>query len=224
VSEHAGEELRAAVIDCARRMVSDGLALGTSGNVSARAGDEIVITPSGRQPQTLRPGELCVVGLDGSPVELPLRPSSELPMHLAAYQRTGAGAVVHTHSMFATAVANVCTELPPIHYMIGFLGGPVRVVEYATFGTRELAEGLGAALAGRHAALLCNHGAVTVGADLGQAYERARLLEWLAELYWRSSQLGSPRLLSAAELDAFGAQVSTLSYGSNEGPPPAGAP
>jgi L-fuculose-phosphate aldolase len=218
------DEVRAAVVDCARRMVSDGLVIGTAGNVSARDGDKIVITPSGRRFDAVRPEELCVVGLAGQPLDLPLRPSSEVPMHLAAYQQTAAGAVVHTHSMFATAVATSCPELPAIHYTIGFLGGPVRVVPYATFGTRELADGLRAALADRHVALLQNHGAVAVGRDVEQAYERARLLEWLAQLYYRSSRLGSPRLLSPAELDAFDAQVAALSYGANDRPPGTGDP
>jgi L-fuculose-phosphate aldolase len=220
---HISDELRTAVVEGARRMVSDGLVIGTSGNVSARAGDMIVITPSGCRYDTLRPEQLCVVGVDGRGIDLPLRPSSELPMHLAAYQQTAAGAVVHTHSMFATAVASTCAELPAIHYTIGLLGGPIRVVPYATFGTSELADGLRAALADRHAALLQNHGALAVGQDMQQAYDRARMLEWLAELYYRSSLLGSPRVLSAAELDAFGAQVSALSYGSNDGPPRPGA-
>ena len=219
---HVSDELRAAVVGCARRMVADGLVIGTSGNVSARAGDEIVITPSGCRYEALRPDQLCVVGTDGSGIDLPLRPSSELPMHLAAYQATGAGAVVHTHSMFATAVATSCPELPAVHYNIGLLGGPVRVAPYATFGTSELAEGLRAALAGRHAALLQNHGAVAVGPDLGQAYDRARMLEWLAELYYRASRLGSPRVLSLAELEAFGEQMSALSYGIEAGPEPGG--
>lgn len=216
----ADDDLRAAVVDCARRMVTDGLVVGTSGNVSARAGDAILITPSGRRYDTLRPAELCVVGLDGRPLDLPLRPSSELPMHLAAYRQPETGAVVHTHSMFATAVASSCSELPAIHYTIGFLGGPIRVVPYATFGSRELADGLLTALAGRHGALLQNHGAVTVGHDVDEAYERARLLEWLAELYYRSSRLGSPRLLSPAEMDAFRAQVAALCYRTNDGSSP----
>ena len=219
VAPFVRDELRAAVIDCARRMVSDGLVIGIAGNVSARDGDKIVITPSARRYDTLRPEELCVVGLAGQPLDLPLRPSSELPMHLAAYQQTAAGAVVHTHSMFATAVATSCPELPAIHYTIGFLGGPVPVVPYATFGTRELADGLRAALTDRPVALLQNHGAVAVGQDVEQAYDRARLLEWLAELYYRSSRLGSPHVLARAELDAFDAQVAALSYGTNDRPP-----
>jgi L-fuculose-phosphate aldolase len=209
---HVSEELRAAVVDCAHRMVADGLVIGTSGNVSARAGGEVVITPSRRRYETLRPADLCVLAVDGRPLDLPFRPSSELPMHLAAYRRTGAGAVVHTHSMFATAVATSCPELPAIHYAIALLGGVIRVVPYDTFGTEKLAAGLASALAGRHGALLQNHGAVTVGDDVGQAYRRARLLEWLAELYYRSTRLGSPRLLSEAELDAFRAQAAALSY------------
>jgi L-fuculose-phosphate aldolase len=212
MSTHIDDALRAAVIGCAQRMVSDGLVTGASGNVSARAGDRVLITPSGRRYHSLRPEDLCVVGLDGEPIDVPLRPSSELPMHLAAYRQTAAGAVVHTHSTFATAVATTGQELPAIHYAIGFLGGPVRVAGYATFGTQELADALAAALAGRHGALLQNHGALTVGADVGQAYDRARLLEWLAELYYRSTRLGSPRLLTAAELDAVRAQTAALSY------------
>jgi L-fuculose-phosphate aldolase len=196
-------------------MVADGLVIGTSGNVSARAGDQIVITPSGRRYDTLEPADLCVLRVTGEPVDLPLRPSSELPMHLAAYQATGAGAVVHTHSMFATAVATASPELPAVHYTIGFLGGPVRVVPYATFGSADLADGLREALAGRHAALLQNHGVTAVGADVEQAYERARLVEWLAELYYRASRLGAPRILSEAELAAFGEQAAALDYGSN---------
>jgi L-fuculose-phosphate aldolase len=207
------DELRVAVADGARRMVADGLVVGTAGNVSARAGDEIVITPGGRDYLTLRPEALCVVSVTGQPLDLPARPSSELPMHLAAYQQTAAGAVVHTHSRFATAVATACPELPAIHYMIELLGGPIRVVPYATFGTQELADGLRAGLADRHGVLLQNHGALTVGRDLGQAYERAQLLEWLAELYYRASRLGSPRVLTPDELDAFRAQAAALSYG-----------
>jgi L-fuculose-phosphate aldolase len=209
------EGLREAVLGAARRMVAEGLVIGTSGNVSARAGDEIVITPSGRGYETLEPADLCVLRVTGEPVDLPLKPSSELPMHLAAYQATVAGAVVHTHSMFATAVATSCPELPAVHYATGFLGGPVRVVPYATFGTAELAEGLRSALAGRYAALLQNHGATAVGADVDQAYEHARLVEWLAELYYRASRLGQPRVLSEAELAAFGEQVAALDYGSD---------
>ena len=89
------------------------------------------------------------------------------------------------------------------------------MVPYTTFGTRELADGLRAALTDRHVALLQNHGAVAVGRDIEQAYDRARLLEWLAELYYRSRCLGTPRVLSPAELDAFDAQVAALSYGAD---------
>ncbi len=202
--------LRAAVTDCARRMAGDGLVIGTSGNVSARAGEAILITPSGRGYDSLGADDLCVIGLDGRPVDCPHPPSSELPMHLAVYRATDAAAVVHTHSMFATAVAAALTELPPVHYAITALGGPVRVAPYATFGTAELADGLAAALAGRRAALLASHGAVTVGRSVAQAYERARLLEWLAELYYRAAQLGRPRLLSQQDLDAVTAQAALL--------------
>lgn len=215
-------ELRGAVCECARQVAADRLVTGTAGNVSARAGELVVITPSGCRCDRLRPEDLCVVDLDGRPVDVPRQPSSELPMHLAAYRVSGAGAVVHTHSMFATTVASSCEELPAIHYAIGFLGGPVRVVPYATFGTRQLADGLAAALAGRSAALLASHGAVALGRDPGHACEQARLLEWLAELYYRCCELGSPRVLTADELAAFAVQAASLSYGDGRGPRPAG--
>ena len=194
-------------------MVTDGLVIGTAGNVSARDGDNIVITPSGRQYDALRPGELCVISLAGEPLALPLRPSSELPMHLAAYRQTAAGAVVHTHSMFATAVATACPELPAIHYAITGLGGPVRVAPYLRFGSAGLAAAAVKALDGRSAVILRNHGAVSYGRDLAQAYDRALLLEWLARTYRLALSYGEPSILSAAELDEVAAESRRRRYG-----------
>ncbi|GAB3905409.1 hypothetical protein GCM10027612_74920 [Microbispora bryophytorum subsp. camponoti] len=114
-------------------------------------------------------------------------------MHLALYEATGARAVVHTHSVFATVVASTMTELPPIHYNALLLGGAVRVAPYATYGTPELARNVIAAIEGRQAALMASHGAVTIGAGLEQAFEATRLLEWLCEVYVRALGVGRPR-------------------------------
>jgi L-fuculose-phosphate aldolase len=184
----------------ARRMVADGLAEGTSGNLSVRRGDLVAVTPSAVDPERLRPEDVCHVQLDGTQVGGAGRPSSELPMHLAVYRRTDALAVVHTHSPWATAVSTVAPELPPVHYLLVFLGGAVRVAPYATPGSEELGDRLVEALAGSSAALLQNHGAVAVGPSLEHAYRYARIVEWVAALWGRARQLGEPRLLNADEM------------------------
>lgn len=121
-------------------------------------------------------------------------------MHLAIYAVTRAQAVVHTHSPEVIALSAVSDELPAIHYAIADLGGPVRVAKYYRFGSDELASAAVAALEGRRAAILANHGAVTYGATLAQAYDRALLLEWLAKVYRLAIAGGTPRALSPAGL------------------------
>jgi L-fuculose-phosphate aldolase len=185
----------------ARRLRPDGLVVGTAGNLSVRAGDLVAVTPSALDYDALEPGLVCVVGLDGRPVETELEPSRELPLHLAIYRETAAGAVVHTHSPYATAVAAVLDELPPVHYLAAGLGGSIAVAPYATPGTEGLAAAVTAGLAGRNAVLLANHGAIAVGASLDQAYANAVTLEWLAALFVRARSLGRPRVLPADELE-----------------------
>ena len=114
--------------------------LGTAGNVSARAGDHVAITPTGAVLAELEPAQVSIVDLEGVLVDGDLAPTSELALHLGVYERYGAGAVVHTHSPMATALSCVLDEVPCVHYQMLLLGGAVRVAPYATFGTPELAE------------------------------------------------------------------------------------
>ena len=197
-----------ALVAYGRRMAADGLALGTGGNLSCRVGGLVAITPRGVGYDVMEPEHICIVGLDGTEVDAPLGPSSELPMHLAVYRVTEAAAVVHTHSDYATALGTLVDELPPIHYLIALLGGPVRVAPYATPGSVELAGHMARALEGRSAVLLGNHGAITIGDTLDQAYSRALLLEWLSGLYYRARLAGEPRLLDAAEIARVGELLS----------------
>lgn len=199
-------------------MLDDGLAIGSAGNLSVRDGDEILITPSGIAYRDLRPDDICVVGLDGARSG-DAEPSSETPMHLAVYAATGAGAVVHTHSPEVIALSAVRGDLPAIHYAIVSLGGPVRVAEYTRFGSQELARAAVAALSGRSAAILRNHGAISYGATLAEAYDRALLLEWLAHVYRLASSRGQPRILSQAELDEVAAEMRRRRYGEPRGKP-----
>ena len=200
-------ELRAEVAAVCGQLAAAGLVVGTAGNVSARAGDLIAVTPSGLDYPELTAGLVGVHGLDGGPVEAPLQPSSELPLHLAVYAATGAGAIVHTHSPAATATSALVDEVPAIHYQVAAFGGPVAVAPYATYGTDQLAGHVVAALAGRSACLMANHGAVTTGPDLRTALTRARALEWVCDVYLRAAAAGQPRLLPADEIEKVVAKL-----------------
>lgn len=181
-------------------MTAAGLVVGTAGNVSARTGGAVAITPSGLDYAELTPALVGVHALDGAPIDAPLAPSSELPLHLAVYAGTDAAAVVHTHSPAATAVSTLVTEVPAVHYYLAMFGPGVRVAPYAPFGTQELAANAVAALGGSRGVLLANHGAVTVGATVAAALELAVVLEWLCDVYLRAAAAGTPALLSAEQL------------------------
>ncbi|GIN00674.1 class II aldolase/adducin family protein [Planomonospora venezuelensis] len=195
-------EQRRLLCEYGRRAAGTGLVVGAAGNLSVRVGDLVAVTPGGVPLDRLEPEACPVLDVEGHLVEGGLQPSSETPMHLAVYASTGAQAVVHTHSVFGTVVATTMTELPPVHYNALLLGGTVRVAEYATYGTPELAAAVRDALAGRQAALLANHGGVTIGDDLDKAFEATRLLEWLCEVYVRARSVGEPRVLTEEQLAA----------------------
>lgn len=209
--------LRASVAGAARELASHGLFIGTAGNVSARAGDVVAVTATGAVLADVTPDQVTVVSLDGRILDGDLRPTSELALHLGVLRHAGpAASVVHTHAPAATAVSLVLDELPVIHYQQLLLGGPVRVAPFHPFGTDELAGAVGSALDGRRAALLANHGAVTVGESLADAVASALLLEWLSELYLRASVVGAPRSLSPAEQRDVVAHATRLGYGATK--------
>ncbi|MFK8845879.1 MULTISPECIES: class II aldolase/adducin family protein [Streptomyces] len=203
--DHAWDEL----VATARRTVADGLVVGTSGNVSVRVGDLVLVTPSGVRYDRLGPGDLTAVDLEGRQTRGTLRPTSELPMHLAVYRATDATAVVHTHAAHATAVSTLVTELPPVHYMTAALGGPVRVAPYALYGTEELAGNMLAALRDRTGCLLQNHGTIVHGDTLDEAYDRTAQLEWMCRVWLAAGSLPgrTPTLLTPEQLDAAGEQL-----------------
>ena len=203
------DRLRAGVVTACRELAHSGLVIGSAGNVSARAGELVVVTPTGARLATLSADELVVVDLDGALVDAPLLPTSELPLHLAIYRNFDAGAVVHTHPPMATAVACVADELPCIHYTLLSLGGSVRVAPYVTFGTAELAAGLVAALQGRTAALMGGHGAVAYGADVEAAMAATELLEWACGVYVHACACGTPRVLDEQERLAVAEALAT---------------
>lgn len=198
------------LVDTARRTTAEGLVVGTSGNVSVRVGDTVLVTPSGVPYDRLGPDDLCAVDLEGRRTAGSLEPTSELPMHLAVYRHTNARAVVHTHAVHATAVSALVRELPAIHYMTAALGGPVRVAPYATYGSDELAANMVEALEQRSACLLQNHGTVAYGDDLDQAYDRTAQLEWMCRVWLAATSLPGrePTLIPPEELSRVADKLS----------------
>ncbi|WP_328909435.1 class II aldolase/adducin family protein [Streptomyces sp. NBC_00234] len=190
------------VVATARRTAADGLVVGTSGNVSARVGDIVLVTPSGVPYDRLGPEDAVGVDLEGRQVLGDLAPTSELPLHLAVYGSTDAAAVVHTHAVHATAVSTLVAEVPLVHYAAAMLGGPVRTAAYARYGTPELAANMLTALRDRTGCLLQNHGTVTYGDTLDEAYDRTAQLEWLCHLWITAVSVPGhrPSLLSGAQL------------------------
>ncbi|MEU5311361.1 class II aldolase/adducin family protein [Streptomyces sp. NPDC021562] len=207
---------RAAVADVCRRLGAAGLLVGTAGNVSVRVGDRVAVTATGAVLAHLTADQVTVVDLSGKVVAGTLQPTSELDLHLGVYRRYGAGAVVHTHAPMATALSCVLDELPCIHYQLLALGGAVRVAPYATFGTPDLAESVLTALAGRSAALMANHGSVTVGPTLDKAVENALLLEWACGVYQHAAALGKPRVLDEQQQLAVIEAAIARNYGTTQ--------
>ncbi len=190
-----------AVLATARAMNASGINRGATGNVSAREGDGFVITPTGMAYDVCTPEDMAKVGSGGMATGQ-RKPSSEWRFHRDIYAaRPEAGAVIHSHSPFATALACQELDIPPFHYMIARFGGDtVRCAAYATFGTQALSDAMLIALQGRCACLMAHHGMTVFGKDLDEALALAIELESLCEQYWRVLQLGTPKLLPAEEM------------------------
>ena len=202
------------LVQACHRLAAAGLVVGTAGNVSMRLGDRVSLTPKGVALGDVTQDDVAIVALDGT--VLAGSPTSELELHLAIHRRYAAGAIVHTHSPMATALACVLDELPVIHYQLLALGGAIRVAPFHPFGTTELATAVGDALQGRKAALLANHGTVNYAATPDHAVEGAVLLEWACALYLHAAQLGAPRLLDDRQQAAVRASAVRHEYRSLE--------
>jgi L-fuculose-phosphate aldolase len=199
--------LRGAVIATALAMNAAGINRGKSGNVSARwrehGFDGFLVTPSALPYAQTTPEDVAAVSLTGE-AHGRRPPSSEWRFHRDIYaQRTDAHAVVHAHAPFATSLACLHLRIPAFHYMVAVAGGnDIRCAPYATFGTQALSDNVMAALAGRTACLMANHGLVAIGKSLDAALALAVEVETLAEMYWRALQIGEPVRLSDGEMQA----------------------
>ena len=196
--------LRAKIIEIALKMNRLGINQGKSGNVSARLADTqdaFLITPTGIAYEETKPDQIVSMRCDGS-FDGAVLPSSEWRFHADIYKaRADVHAIVHTHSAFATTLACMSREIPAFHYMVAVAGGDnIRCAPYATFGTQALSDYAVAALKDRNACLLAQHGMIAVAANLDRAFAIAVEVETLARMYWQALQIGTPPILSAAEM------------------------
>jgi L-fuculose-phosphate aldolase len=196
-------DLRKKIISTCLRMNSEGINQGTSGNVSARTDEGFLITASGIPYATMKLEHIVEMDLDGG-YRGDFLPSTEWRMHMDIYRtRPEAGAIVHTHSIYATALACLRRDIPAFHYMIGVTGGiSLKVSDYAEFGTEELSTAMLKALEDRTACLLANHGQICFGGDLDKAIGLAREIETLCQQYWAASLAGNPVVLSGEQMSS----------------------
>jgi L-fuculose-phosphate aldolase len=195
-------EMRQSIIDACRRMNELGINQGTSGNISVRHQDGMLITPSSVPYHDMRPEQIVFMQFDGS-FAAGQRPSSEWRFHLDILRsRSQMNAVVHAHPPYATILSIMGLEIPPIHYMIAAAGGDtIRCAPYATYGTSELSDHAVKALEDRFACLLGHHGMIAIGSSLAKALWLAVEVEALARQYHGCLQIGTPPLLSRDEIE-----------------------
>jgi L-fuculose-phosphate aldolase len=208
---------RAALVAGYRRLISAGLGTGTSGNLSRRSPEGMLITPTGIAPHDLQPGQLVAMSLTGEVSRGAMRPSSEWHMHAAIYAgRPDVQAVVHCHARHATILACQHTPIPAVHYMIAITGrDTVPVAPYARFGSEALARSVVDTLGDGRACLLANHGLIAVGTDLQQALRVAEEVEELAAIYCGCLATGAARILTPAQMEEVRRAFAT--YGQQDG-------
>jgi L-fuculose-phosphate aldolase len=210
------KDLRQSLVTRCRDLEKFGLNQGTAGNLSIRHGSSMLITPSAVPYDLLEPDMIASMPLDGEYGAWtgPLPPSSEWRIHLDIFKaRPDAGALIHTHSLFATTLSMLRKDIPAAHYMIAAFGGPtIHCTDYAPFGTQELSDLAVAGLEGRTGVLLGSHGMVVMGVSLDEAMWRAVELETLAKMYYLASSIGTPAILADDEIARIVERFKTYGY------------
>lgn len=209
------EDLRAAVAEHVASLAH--LTPGRTGNLSARAEDQVAITPTGVPYDEIDRSDVPLLNLDGEQVAGDLEPSSEVPMHLGIYRALDVGAIAHVHAPWSTTLAVLQEPLPPVHYMLALAGGELPVADYAPYGTVELAENAVEVMSGHGttACILANHGLVAAGEDAAEALETAEAVESTAQVYLQARSVGDPVSLSPEQIDHVATRFD--SYGQTDG-------
>lgn len=200
------EKERKQVIEYSLKLLSEGLTNGTAGNVSIfnREKGLVAISPTGVNYSELTPEMISIVDLDKKLIE-GLKPSSELEMHMILYRnREDVNAVIHTHPVYTTVLACLRQDLPAIDYMIAVTGATkVRCAEYASYGTKELAENAYKAMGSSLAVILANHGLTTAGKDIANAFNITVQVEYISNLYIKAKNIGEPIILPDNEMNSM---------------------
>ena len=200
------EKEREQVIEYSLKLLSEGLTNGTAGNVSIfnREKGLVAISPTGVNYSELTPEMISIVDLEGKLIE-GLKPSSELEMHMILYRnREDVNAVIHTHPVYTTVLACLRQDLPAIDYMIAVTGATkVRCAEYASYGTKELAENAYKAMGSSLAVILANHGLTTAGKDIANAFNITVQVEYISNLYIKARNIGEPIILPDKEMNSM---------------------
>lgn len=194
---------REKIVETGKRMIDARLTTGTGGNLSIfnRQENLIAIKPSGVPYQSMRAQDVVVLRPDGERVDGVLKPSSETKFHLAIYQaRPDVDAILHSHQVHATTIACMGIELPAVHYLLAFSGDKVPLAPYATFGTQALSDNILSVLDHYKACLLENHGLITLGASLDEAFDIAEALELVAQIYIQAKSIGEPKILNSEQM------------------------
>lgn len=206
------EKERRELVEFGKKLVRANLTKGTGGNLSVfdRASGHVAITPSGIDFFEIQPEDIVIIDLDGNTIEGTRTPSSEWEMHLMPYRtRTDIDAVIHAHTMWATVLACLRQELPATHYMIAVAGPTVRVAEYATYGSHELAVNASKAMEERRAVLLANHGILAGAQDLLNAFNIVEEIEYCSEVYCKAKSIGEPVVLPPEEMTLMAEKFKT---------------
>lgn len=206
------ENERKEIIKYGKKLVTEGLTKGTGGNLSVFDRDKklMAITPSGIDFFEIKEEDIVILDLDGNVVEGDRLPSSEWFMHLIQYQkRDDIEAVIHAHTTYGTALACLREPLPASHYMIAVAGKDVRVADYATYGTKELAENAAKAMENRRAVFLANHGILAGAQDLLNAFNIIEEIEYCSKVYCVAKSFGEPVILPDEEMELMAEKFKT---------------
>lgn len=206
------EEEKLLLIEYGKKLVKDKLTLGTGGNLSIfdRKLNLMAITPSGISFFNIEPKDICVMKTNGDIIEGEKKPSSEWVMHKIFYERRkDINCVIHAHTIYSTILAELRWELPASHYMLAVAGKNVRCAEYASFGTKKLAENAFEGMKDRKAVLLANHGILVGERDIQNAYNVLEEVEYCSNIYYRAKSIGEPIVLDDKEMDDMAVRFQT---------------
>jgi len=200
------------IVNYGKKLITSNLTTGSGGNLSIinRETGLVAVSPSGIEYLDMQPEDVVVVDLQGRVKEGSCTPSSELSAHLGLYRiREDIGAVLHTHSVYATTIACLHWDLPAVHYLVGFAGTKVPLAPYATYGSEELADNVCTTIGLSNAVLLANHGLIAVGKDLKTAFVIAEEIELVARIYYQARAVGEPVILPDEEMERVIAKFTT---------------